>query len=279
MEDRIKRLEQLARLLEKGAITREEFDAEKRVVLSINVASDRTDAASGYEEPTEAHSSNGSKAAFRFVLIGAALAATILALASYGFFIAVVIGLLGLGLQAYANATDDLGLKRFAQIGYGAAALALAINLGSDMLLGGRDEQDLSIETDDGDLATIGDGFADAGSFSSSSEMSCRTAMGVAAVATCGIRLNEWLASNSLGAIDRDQLRNRTEGYHRSLDEARSVSDCSGPVGDGERSAQMAIGEVDYEDVLNDIEGATQMCVMLAREDMDELCEIRPECN
>ncbi len=106
------------------------------------------------------------------------------------------------------------------------------------------------------------------------SRMSCRSAMEVAAVASCGIQLERLKAGNLLfGGAYKPQV----EGYQRSL---RQVSPplnslCGDAVSTGTNAAAEGTGNA-WEALTSkqvDTRTAVRMCAMGAKPRMDEFCE------
>lgn len=293
MNWKIERLERLEELRLKGALTQEEFEIEKAKVLSnaqtFDVKAVDTLQAAAEPDPTSldvlsalSHylSTVGTKRFLRLLAKLLVASVVILILIKFGLYIAIAVGVAAIGSHVYSNSTEDTRLMRFAQYGYVVAAVAMIINLSGGRLISNENHWLMPSGTDKFSADSDGESFADS-DFSSgtNSEISCRSAMQVAAVATCGIRLLQWQAGNDLSGDSQSQLASRKGGYERSLYDARSLPNCSGPVTDGEAAAQRAFGDVDFQLVMENIESATSMCASLAQESMESSCAARPECE
>ncbi len=130
----------------------------------------------------------------------------------------------------------------------------------------------------DKDAGTVSSGeeqqVSEAPSAGAGSRMSCRSAMEIAAVASCGIQIERLKGGNLLfGSGYRPQV----EGYQRSLQQVSPPlnSLCGDAVNTGTNAATEGIG--DAWDALTsqqvDTRTAVRMCAMGAKPRMDEFCE------
>lgn len=246
MKDRVERLEQLARLFEAGALTQDEFVTEKAKVLGNDLDAllpSQTFCSTGQSHFATTEEYSGD---IRFSDNSSG--------------------------QTYPEAEDQAPKlwRNRALFACGMAALIFVFHWtkqqASDVpMLASSEGASVSNEEI---VSSYG-----------ANKMSCRQAMDIAAIATCGVRMHEWQASNVLSPSSPQQLQANVEGYQKSLQDARSVSGCSGSVSDGEAAAQRAFGDVGYDLVVSDIESAKRKCVLYAREDMITACQFRDECQ
>lgn len=272
MEERIQRLEQLARLFERGALTEQEFALEKSKVLGgpsvvsgsaagaatngrkrmplpssrAEVAEDaiapsapagRDDQqgdASGQEEPETLDDTDHSSGGER-VWRNRIL------------FTCGMAALIGVYHSIRQEAPED-------------PAAGVSIEAGSST-------EDLAFARESTDIGS---------SPAPANTMSCKQAMAIAAVATCSIRMHEMQAATGASAGDVQTI---LIGARKSLQDAHSAPGCSGSAMDGERAALSASGMVDYELLVGDIETAKRTCVLHAQEHMESSYAVRPECQ
>lgn len=181
MEDRIKRLEQLARLLEIGALTREEFELEKSKILepapqTLEIHETRPEISAASEKShTEIDSSaqSGDEISFSSMTLGetedhndpdgelenrgwrrwakwlaAAIAflGVVAILAKFGTAIAFVVAIAGIGLHLYARTADEPDFKPFAYVAYGSAIAIYFIGLVLSSLIPRPSQSELAQE-------------------------------------------------------------------------------------------------------------------------------------
>ena len=190
MNWKIERLERLAELRKKGALSQDEFESEKAKVLggSGTFAATAIDVAHAavVDGPAAAHTPKTAADAepasvvqdyeaeelhttftekyrvplkwLGFAFIGMGL---IFILAKFGLYIAIVIGMIAIGSHVYSNSTEDERLLRFARYGYVVAAVAFLVNLGGGRLISNENHWLMPSGTDKRSADSDGESFAD----------------------------------------------------------------------------------------------------------------------
>lgn len=120
----------------------------------------------------------------------------------------------------------------------------------------------------------LSDEFPDLKNPSANPQMSCKSAMEIASVASCGIQLENLKAGNHL-SFGLDSYRAQTDGYQQSLNQTMLRFDCQDAVSTGRNAATAGLG--DAWDALSsqqvDMRTAVRMCGLGAKPIMDQFCE------
>lgn len=118
------------------------------------------------------------------------------------------------------------------------------------------------------------DEVSDLKTSSANPQMSCKSAMEIASVASCGIQLENLKAGNHL-SFGLDSYRAQTGGYQQSLNQTMLRFDCQDAVSTGRNAATAGLG--DAWDALSsqqvDMRTAVRMCGLGAKPIMDQFCE------
>lgn len=132
-----------------------------------------------------------------------------------------------------------------------------------------------------GAIEEISDSFEDEIGVSSPSEMSCSSAMRIAMVAECGIYVEQANARYHPEEYWDSSVAQKTQGFDKSLREAKGADGCGALVSAGIAAAMARPSDLDIELASGQIDksSARSICVAYGEMAIEDYCAYNPMCT